>query len=194
MLASGSTARRDMLRSAGVTFEVVASDIDEAAVKQSMRDGSGSSHDLAIRLAAMKAMQVSAVRPEAIVIGADQILDCDGVRFDKPASLAEAATHLRRLRGLTHRLVTAAACVRSGRLLWHDVSAPVMSMRLISDRFIESYIAAEGDELLNCVGGYRVESRGAQLFDAVEGNYFSILGLPLIPLLGFLRQIDALES
>ena len=131
---------------------------------------------------------VSCRQPEALVIGADQILAVGGEWFDKPADLAEAREQLRALRGRTHRLETAAVVMRDAVPLWRAASTPEMQMRWFSDAFIEAYVAAEGERLLGSVGAYRLEGRGVQLFSQISGDYFAVLGLPLIELLGFLRE------
>jgi len=131
---------------------------------------------------------VSCRQPEALVIGADQILAVGGEWFDKPADLAEAREQLRALRGRTHRLETATVAMRDAVPLWRAASTPEMQMRWFSDAFIEAYVAAEGERLLGSVGAYRLEGRGVQLFSQISGDYFAVLGLPLIELLGFLRE------
>ena len=128
------------------------------------------------------------------MIGADQILACDGHWFDKPADLDQAAIHLRRLRGREHCLHTATVVLRQGRVAWQHLATPRLRMRPLSDRFIDAYVAAEGTALLSCVGAYRLEGLGIQLFDAVEGEQTAILGLPIPPLLAFLRQQGLLQD
>jgi septum formation protein len=127
----------------------------------------------------------------ALVIGADQILVCEGERFDKPESLVEAAWHLRKLRGKAHALVTAACVVREGEVLWSCVETPKLTMRDFSDAFLQEYLAAEGGAVCGCVGAYRLEGLGMQLFERIEGDYFTVLGLPMLALLGFLRGAGA---
>ena len=122
------------------------------------------------------------------MIGADQILECDGAWFDKPRSMSEARSHLLALRGRTHRLATAACVVRDGQRIWHHVSVPALTMRAFSDAFLDSYLERCGDDLLSSVGAYRLEGAGAQLFARIRGDFFTILGLPLLELLGFLRE------
>ncbi len=183
-----------MLARAGVDVAVMPASVDEAAVKQAARASGLEAAALTLRLAGMKAMRAAMRRPDALVIGADQLLDDDGIWFDKPRDLAEAAAHLRRLRGRSHALVTTACCAREGRLVWHHTAAPRLAMRAMSDAFIEHYVAREGEALLGSVGAYRLEGLGAQLFDRVEGDFFTILGLPLLPLLGFLRESGAVPG
>ncbi len=192
ILASGSQARLAVLRAAGLPVLVQPASLDEGAVKRIAQDAGWSPDDAALRLAELKAAAVP--DPDALVIGADQILTCDGQWFDKPADLDQAATHLRRLRGREHRLHTAIVVLRQGRVAWQHVSIPHLRMRALSDRFIDAYVAAEGTALLSCVGAYRLEGLGIQLFDAVEGEHAAILGLPILPLLAFLRLQDLLQS
>jgi septum formation protein len=148
--------------------------------------------DVALALADSKARAVSARRPGAIVVGADQILECEGRWFDKPATVEEAARHLRALRGRTHRLVSAVVAVRDGERRWRHAAEARLTMRDFSDRFLEDYLARSGPAILESVGAYRLEGLGAQLFARIEGDYFTILGLPLLPLLDFLRGERAL--
>lgn len=191
ILASGSAARREMLRRAGLAFTAQPAGVDEAALK---RGFTGPPDALAQSLAEAKARAVSAAHPAALVLGADQILVCNGTVFDKPADLATAAAQLRRLSGQVHQLVTAACVVQGGAVAWSHVEQATLEMRALSEDFIARYLAAEGEAVLGCVGAYRLEGLGAQLFHRVEGDYFTILGLSLLPLLGFLRAAGALEA
>ncbi len=191
ILASTSAARQAMLRRAGLDFAAIPSGVDEAALKQGF---AGTPEELALALAAAKARAVAAAHPAALVLGADQLLVCDGAVFDKPADLVEAAAHLRRLAGRTHQLVTAACVATGGEIAWSHVERATLSVRELSEAFIDRYLAAEGEEILGCVGAYRLEGLGAQLFTCVEGDYFTILGLSLLPLLGFLRGAGALAA
>lgn len=188
VLASFSAARRAMLAAAGLRFAVIPARVDEEALKQGARAQSASAEEAATMLAELKAQRISARQPDALVIGADQILACEGEWFDKPADLDAARAQLRRLRGRRHMLATAVACVGNGQVLWHDIARPRLQMRAFSDAALEAYLAEEAEHVTQSVGAYRIEGPGLQLFDAIEGNYFSILGLPLLPLLGFLRQ------
>jgi septum formation protein len=193
ILASASAARREMLARAGIEMSVVPAAVDEAAVKAAAKAAGLSASALALRLAGMKAMRIAMRRTGALVIGADQVLDQDGTWFDKPRDPGEAAAHIRRLRGGSHELATAICCARDGRLIWHHTETPRLVMRELSDAFITDYVAREGEALLACVGAYRLEGRGIQLFDRIEGDFFTILGLPLLPLLGFLRAEGAIS-
>lgn len=193
MLASASATRRDMLLRAGVPVETVPAMVDEAGMKASAKTHGLKAGELALRLAEMKASRISARQPEALVIGADQVLDCADEWFDKPRDLTEAAAHIRRLRGRSHRLETGVVCMRGGVMIWHHTEAPSLSMRSVSDAFIADYLAREGEALLDSVGAYRLEGLGIQLFDRIEGDFFTILGLPLLPLLGYLRQTGEIQ-
>jgi septum formation protein len=194
ILASASTARAGLLRSAGIDFTIEAATTDEARLKREARRRGDSAIDCASTLAVEKARAVSCRHPEALVIGADQILALGEEWFDKPKDLPEACAQLRALRGRTHRLETGAVVMRAEVQLWHATSVPEMQMRQFSDAFLEAYVAAEGEALLGSVGAYRFEGRGVQLFSRISGDYFAVLGLPLIDLLGFLREREAMLS
>jgi septum formation protein len=189
ILASTSAARRAMFAAAGIQAQAVPSGVDETALKTGF---TGSAPALAQTLAQAKAAAVAGTHPEALVIGADQLLVCDGKIFDKPTNLAEAADHLRLLSGRVHELITAVCVMQGGTLLWAHTESARLTVRQLSEAFIARYLAAEGTDILNCVGAYRLEGWGAQLFERIEGDYFTILGLPLLPLLGFLRDSGAL--
>lgn len=191
ILASISASRKAMLTGAGVRFGATASGVDEAALKSRL---SGPPEALAAALALAKAEAVSARHPAALVIGGDQLLVCGGKIYDKPRDMAEAATHLRSLSGQTHQLVTAVCLVQGGARVWAHEEKAHLSMRGFSEEFLQAYLAAEGTEILHCVGAYRLEGLGAQLFTRVEGDYFTVLGLPLLALLGALRARGALAA
>ncbi len=186
VLASESSARAGVLRAAGLRFEARPARVDEAAVKEACQAEGLDASDAALTLAELKAARIR--DPDALVIGADQLLVCEGAWFDKPADLDGARGHLLALRGRAHTLVTAVVCQRGGRTVWHHVAAPRLHMRAFSDAVLDAHLAAEGDVLLSCVGAYRLEGLGIHLFDRVEGEHAAVLGLPLLPLLGFLRQ------
>jgi septum formation protein len=188
ILASASKARRAVLEGAGLRFETRIAGVDEAAIKEAAQSEGISADQAALILADAKAERVARSAPDALVIGADQLLVCDGAWFDKPPDMAAARAHLQRLRGRRHELVTALVCHRGGQRIWQHVAKPRLAMRDFSDAFLEAYLAAEGEAVLSSVGAYRLEGHGAQLFDRIEGDQPAILGLPLLPLLGFLRQ------
>lgn len=193
VLASMSAARRAMLEAAGVPFEAVAPMVDEDAAKAALRaDGLGP-RDLADALAELKALRVSQRRPVDIVLGCDQTLELDdGSMLDKPG--ADVAAQLRTLSGRRHRLHSAIVAVQGGQAVWRVVDTAALTMRPLSDSFIADYVAREGNAVAGCVGGYRIEGLGAQLFAKTEGSHFTILGLPLLPLLDWLRVRGVLTS
>ncbi len=184
ILASQSSARASVSRAAGLRFETRPAHVDEAAVKASMR--AEGAQATALALAGLKAARIR--DPAALVIGADQLLVCDDAWFDKPIDRAAARTQLLALRGRVHILVTAMVCMREGREVWRHLAHPRLAMRAFSEAFLDWYLEAEGDAVLSSVGAYRLEGLGIQLFDAVDGEHAAILGLPILPLLGFLRQ------
>lgn len=188
ILASASTARASLLRGAGVEVRIEPARIDEGEIKRSLDADGAPSSEAALILAEMKAQKISALKPDALVIGADQILECNGAWFDKPPDPDHLRAHLMALRGKAHDLQSAVCVVKAGSMIWHTVSKATLTMRPFSDAFLASYLAASGPEELESVGGYRLEGHGAQLFDRIEGDYFTILGLPLLPLLDFLRH------
>lgn len=187
VLASASAARAAMLRAAGVPIEIDAARIDEVEIKRSLEAEAAGSAAIAETLAELKAIAVSRRHPGALVLGADQVLDCDGERFDKPADFAAARAQLLKLGGRRHELFSAAVVARGGERLWHVTDRARLTMRPLSDGFIDGYLGRVGAAALQSVGAYQLEGLGAQLFQRVEGDYFTILGLPLLPLLDFLR-------
>jgi septum formation protein len=193
VLASGSAARRQMLEAAGLTFEVEVARVDEEAAKASLRAEGLKPRDQADALAELKALAVSRKRP-GFIIGADQMLAIEGETLDKPKDMAEARSHLTRLRGRTHELLTAAVVARDGAIIWRHIDTPKLRMRNFSDAFADEYLARVGDAALKSVGAYQLEGLGAQLFERVEGDYFSVLGLPLLPLMAFLREHDVVAK
>jgi septum formation protein len=194
VLASASTARLRLLTDAGIAAERDPADIDEAAIKTECRHSGRPAADCAAQLAEAKAQMVARRHPGRLVLGADQMLECDGRWFDKPADRAEAREQLHALSGRSHELITAAAIVRDGTVLWRAIERPRLTMRRFSDAFLDRYLEAMGDRVLKTVGGYELEGTGAQLMQQIEGDYFAILGLPLLSLLEFLRETGALPA
>lgn len=196
ILASASAARRDLLARAGIIAETNPTDLDEEALKASYLkvDPTITPADMARKLAAAKAVSVSNQKSDCLVIGGDQVLALGAVRYDKPKSFSEARAQLRELRGKTHHLETAIACARQGEVIWSTITRPALHMRDFSDAFLQDYLARMGESVMQTVGGYKLEGEGIQLFSAIEGDYFSILGLPLLPLLEFLRRQKEIGS
>ena len=188
ILASASTSRRALLAAAGLRFEVRPATLDEAAIRRAAQAEGVGADAAALRLAEAKAAAVAAAEPDALVIGADQILVCEGAWFDKPADLDAARAQLSVLRGRTHGLATAVVCWSGGTPVWRHVEHPRLTMRAFSEAFLDAYLALEGALVLGSVGAYRLEGPGVHLFSAVEGDHSAILGLPLLPLLGSLRE------
>ena len=193
ILASGSKSRRAVLTAAGVVADCVPPNIDEEGAKSAMRQEGLPVREQAMTLAEIKARKVSATRP-GLVIGGDQMLSLGDQAFDKPESLERAKDHLRRLSGRTHVLETAIVVFESGAPVWRHLARPKLTMRPLSEAFIDSYVEKIGAPLLSTVGAYQLEGLGAQLFSEIEGDYFSILGLPLLPLLDYLRVRGVLPS
>jgi septum formation protein len=194
LLASASEARAAMLRAAGLEVEVQPARIDEAALKEALLAEEAAPRDIADALAELKAKRVSGRAPGRLVLGADQVLVADGALHDKPRDRAEAAKQLRALRGRTHQLLSAAVIARDGAAIWRHVGTARLAMRPFTDRFLEEYLDREGEAVCASVGAYRLEGLGAQLFARVEGDYFSILGLPLLEVLEFLRAQGVLTE
>ncbi len=175
-------------------FETRPSSVDEAIIKQRMSEDGADVDAVAAKLAQEKALDVARLHTDAIVIGADQMLTCDGRWIDKPDSMAQARNHLKSLAGRSHELVTAACIAVNGSVTWQHIDRARLTMRPCSDAFIDAYLDACGETILGSVGAYRIEGRGAQLFSRVEGSHFTILGLPLFPLLDVLRAQQVLDE
>jgi septum formation protein len=190
VLASKSASRRTMLGAAGVEFEVRPAAIDERALEAELADARPG--EVALALAEAKALSVDgAGRP---VLGSDSVVTVAGRRFSKPASRAQAAEHLRFFSGQTMELYSAAAIALGGRIEWSHVALATLEVRKLSDDFIEKYLVAEWPEVAQCVGVFRIESLGVQLFESIEGDMFTVLGMPLLPVLGALRQLEELPA
>ncbi|MBU1287583.1 MAG: Maf family protein [Alphaproteobacteria bacterium] len=192
-LASGSASRRALLAGAGVEAASIKPNVDEDSAKAAMRAQGMSVRDQAMQLAELKAVKVSN-RTEGLVIGGDQMLSLDREAFDKPVDLEAARDHLRKLSGKSHTLETAIVICENGTPVWRHLARPKLTMRPLSDAFIDAYVDRVGEPLLSTVGAYQLEGLGAQLFNQIEGDYFSILGLPLLPLLDYLRIRGALTA
>ena len=193
ILASGSESRRKVLAAAGVEARTVKPNVDEGALKAGFRLEGLPVREQAMRLAEMKATKVSAREP-GLVIGGDQMLALGDEAFDKPADLEGAKAHLRRMSGQTHTLETAIVICENGVPVWRHLARPKLTMRPLTESFIQQYVARVGEPLLSTVGAYQLEGLGAQLFTRIEGDFFSILGLPLLPLLDYLRTRGVLPA
>lgn len=188
ILASQSPARKALLSQAGLRFSSVAAEIDERSIESAVLAAGGDGRDVALRLAERKAAAVAARHPGAIVIGADQTLSLGPELLHKPANRSEAAAQLEQLRGKTHRLNAAVALVRDDALLWSGLDTAELTLRSFSAAELDDVLDREGEAILTSVGGYRLEGPSIRLFETVSGDYFTILGLPLLPLLAALRS------
>jgi len=187
ILASGSATRATLLKNAGVTFATEPSRVDERGLEAPLLANGRGPDEIAVALAEAKAIDVSGREPDALVIGADQTLDLAGERFTKPANNAEAREQLSRLSGKTHRLHSAVTVAENGKVLWRHLDSASLTMRALEPAAIDAYLAAAGDRVTESAGGYQVEGQGIRLFEKIAGDHFTILGLPLIPLLDYLR-------
>lgn len=194
VLASGSAIRASLLARAGVEFRVEVARIDEAAVTAALHAEGAPARDVADTLAEHKALRISRRNPQDLVIGCDQVLQCDGLLLDKPASPDEACRQLRQLRGRSHRLFTAAVVAEGGVPVWRHVSEVRLDMHDLSDPWIEAYVARNWDSIRESVGGYKIEEEGVRLFSRIEGDYFAILGLPIVELLSWLALRGAIAT
>ncbi|MGH6981727.1 MAG: Maf family protein [Stellaceae bacterium] len=187
VLASSSRTRAALLEHAGIKAARDPARIDETEIKASSRRKGAEAGVCAMALAEAKALTVASRHPKTLVIGADQILSCNGAWLDKPRGKADAKNQITALRGQSHELATAVCVARDANVIWHDLQRPRLTMRQFSDAFLDAYVEALAREDLAAVGAYRLEGPGIQLFERIEGDYFAILGLPLIALLDFLR-------
>jgi len=190
VLASQSASRRAMLEAAGIAFRAHPAHVDERAIEQGLLGALPES--VALELAKAKALAVSADYPGELVLGSDSLVECAGTRFDKPADRAAAAEHLRFFSGRTLHLHSAGALAHDGDVLWSGSAVAKMAVIEMSDAFIESYLDAEWPAVAGCVGVFRIEARGVQLFESIEGDHFSVMGMPLLKVLGALRELEVL--
>lgn len=186
ILASGSAIRREILTNAGLDFEVIVKPVDESAIKDALLEENVAKKDIADALAEAKSLRVSRNYP-GLVIGADQIMVMDDHLYDKPKDMAEARARLLSMRGKEHQLIGAVVISENGQAVWRHISRTRLFVRDFSEVFLDEYLEAEGEDILSSVGGYKFEGRGSQLFSRVEGDFFSILGLSLLPVLDYLR-------
>jgi septum formation protein len=193
ILASRSAGRAAVLKGAGLLFDQIVANVDEVSIRDSLRGEGVSIAKQTELLAETKAMKVSSAH-RGVVLGADQMLEIDGQPMDKATSLAEARDHLIRLRGKTHILQTAIVACVEGAPVWRHLAQPRLRMRNFSDAFLDAYLAEIEGAALSTVGAYEIEGRGAQLFDRIEGDHFAIIGMPLLPLLGWLRDRGTLPA
>lgn len=193
ILASGSAIRKTLLQNAGLSFDVLPARIDEVAIKQSLLAEGAKPHDIAAALAEYKAQRVAGKFPSALVIGCDQVLVCDGRIYDKAGDLAEAEATLRALRGKPHQLLSAVVIYDAGEPVWRTVGRAQLIMRNFSDDFLAAYLERNKADILTTVGCYMLEAEGVQLFARVQGDYFTVLGFPLLEVLEFLRNRSVLD-
>ena len=194
ILASGSEIRQRLLRQAGVSFAVAAARIDEPAVRQSFQAEGATPREVADALAAHKAWRVSAQEPEALVIGCDQVLDLAGRVLSKPADMRELRAQLDDLKGRRHVLLSACVICHGGQPLWRHVGVARLHMREASDQYLDEYAARNWDSVRNSVGGYKIEEEGVRLFHRIEGDLFTVMGLPLLELLSWLTSRGTLRG
>lgn len=194
ILASASKIRAELLKNAGLDVESLAARLDEEAIRAGLEAEGASPRDQADALAEMKAAKLAQRYPEALVIGCDQVLDFGGRVFGKPADIDAARAQLRQLRGQTHKLLSAVVVYEAGRPVWRHMGEVRLTMREFSPGYLDDYLARQGPALLESVGGYQLEAEGVRLFSDIQGDYFTVLGLPLVALLGYLSQREMIPA
>ncbi len=194
ILASASKARSSLLKNARLDFDIYPADIDESIIKNKCKSENKPSKEAALELAIDKAKLISNRYQERLVVGADQMMSCEGRWFDKPENKEMAREHLSFLRGKTHLLSSAAVVVKDGEVVWRHIDQARLTMRDFSDDFLNDYLEEMADDTLQTVGSYRLEKRGIQLFDKIDGDYFTILGFPLLDFMGFLREQNIVRT
>ncbi|OCJ62285.1 septum formation inhibitor Maf [Agrobacterium tumefaciens] len=194
ILASSSASRQMLMRNAGLTFSAIPADIDERALDEQLEKNGAKPEEVALELAKAKALSVSALHPQALVLGCDQTMALGARVYHKPKTMAEAEAHLLSLSGKVHRLNSAAVLARGGDVVWQTISSAELSVRTLSAEFVSRHLQRVGEKALTSVGAYQLEGEGIQLFTSIEGDYFTILGLPLLPLLMKLRDMDVIDG
>ncbi|WP_312947288.1 Maf-like protein [Agrobacterium sp.] len=194
ILASSSSSRQALMRNAGLEFTAQAADIDERLIEEPLQAAGSTPDETALELAKAKALAVSALHPQTIIIGCDQTMSLGSRIYHKPKDMAEAHQHLMSLSGQTHRLNSAAVMVRDGKVLWQTVTHADMTVRKLSEAFVDGHLRKVGEKALTSVGAYQLEGEGIQLFTSIEGDYFTVLGLPLLPLLEALREFGVINA
>lgn len=194
ILASGSSIRAQLLRNAAVPFTVQVARIDEQAIKHSLVAESASPRDIADTLAEMKARKISGKNPESLVLGSDQVLDFDGTLLSKPESADDALQQLLSMRGKRHRLFSAAVICENGQPVWRHVGRVTLYMRDLSDAYLQDYVGRNWPDIGQSVGSYQLENEGVRLFSRIEGDYFNVLGMPLLEILGYLAVRGNIEQ
>ena len=194
ILASSSASRQMLMRNAGLTFSAIPADIDERALDEQLEKNGAKPEEVALELARAKALAVSALHPRALVLGCDQTMALGARVYHKPKTMAEAEGHLLSLSGKVHRLNSAAVLARGGDVVWQTISSAELLVRTLSAEFVSRHLQRVGEKALSSVGAYQLEGEGIQLFTSIEGDYFTILGLPLLPLLMKLRDMDVIDG